>query len=269
MMALKLPFWLEMEESYLPPSDKDTFINKSIYAFLHILSRMKAQGSREKMFGISVSLQLVCVLMLILLIAISHKYIFVFIANIYILLLLSLMNGEEIIKILKVNFIVVLFSGVVLLPSVFLGNHYSIVIISAKIFATVTAVNILSHSAPWHELTGSMKRFYIPDMFIFVLDITLKYIYLLGEFSLSMLYALKIRSIGKNKDKHSALSGIAGTIFLRSVEMSQEMYSAMECRGFTGKYTYSSKIKISIANIIYLAVNGLLLFTFFYFRSYD
>jgi cobalt/nickel transport system permease protein len=268
-METKLPFWIEKEESYDPPSDKDTFINKSIYAFLRILSRMKAQGSREKKFDISVSLQLVCVLILVILIAVSHQYIFVLIANIYILLLLSFLRGEEIIKILKVDLIVVFFSCVVLLPSMILGNHYSIFIITAKVFATVTAVNILSHSAPWHALTGSMNRFYIPDMFIFVLDITLKYIYLLGEFSLNMLYALKIRSIGKNKDKHSALSGIAGTIFIRSIEMSQEMYSAMECRGFTGKYTYSRKIKISIANIIYLVVNGLLFFTFFYFRSYD
>jgi cobalt/nickel transport system permease protein len=102
-----------------------------------------------------------------------------------------------------------------------------------------------------------------------VLDITLKYIYLLGEFSLNMLYSLKVRSIGKNENKYTALSGIAGTIFIRSVEMSQEMYSAMECRGFTGEYVRSRKIKISIANIIYIAINGVLIITFFYLWSYD
>jgi cobalt/nickel transport system permease protein len=205
----------------------------------------------------------------VILIAVSHAYTFVIIATVYTMVLLSLMTGEEIIRILRISFIVVCFSFVVLFPSMVFGNHYSIVIITTKIFATVTVVNILSHSTPWHALTVSMKRFYTPDLFIFVLDITLKYIYLLGEFSLNMLYSLKVRSIGRNKNKYTALSGITGTIFIRSIEMSQEMYSAMECRGFTGEYVRSRKIKISIANIIYLAVNGVLIIIFFYLRSYD
>ena len=245
------------------------FINKSIYALLHILSRMRSQGSREKLFGVSASLQLSFTFMFVILLAVSHNHLFVVVANVYVLLLLSLMTGEEIIRILRVSVIVALFSSVILLPSMISGNHYSIVMITAKIFATVTAVNILSHAVPWHVLTGSMKRYFIPDLFIFVLDITLKYIFMLGEFSLNMLYALKVRSIGRNKNKYTALSGIAGTIFIRSIEMSQEMYSAMECRGFTGKYMRTRKVRISVANIVYIAVNGILIYTFFYLRSYD
>ena len=48
-------------------------------------------------------------------------------------------------------------------------------------------------------------------MFIFVFDITIKYIVIFGEFSLNMLYALKLRSVGKSKNKSTSLSGIIGT----------------------------------------------------------
>jgi cobalt/nickel transport system permease protein len=269
MTQCKVPAWLTKEEEYLPPSDKDTFINKSIYALLRTLSRVRSQGMRKNLLGVSPSLHLACTLIMVVLIAVSRNYSFTLVAGVFILLLLGLMKGEEIIKILKISFIVVIFSFIVLSPSLFFGNHYSIVVITTKIFATVTIVNILSHSVPWHSLTSSMKRFFVPDLFIFVLDITLKYIFMLGEFSLNMLYSLKVRSIGRNKDKYTALSGIAGTIFVRSIEMSQEMHAAMECRGFNGRYAGEKKVRISIANIIYVVINCLIVFTFLYLRSYD
>ena len=68
------------------------------------------------------------------------------------------------------------------------------------------------------------------------LDITLKYIVLLGDVCLDMLTALKLRSVGKNREKGKSLSGVLGVTFLKSREMSEEMYGAMTCRGFEGEY---------------------------------
>ena len=50
---------------------------------------------------------------------------------------------------------------------------------------------------------------------------------MLGEFTLEMLYALKLRSVGKNRNKYGSLGGIAGTLFVKSREMSEEMSGAM------------------------------------------
>jgi cobalt/nickel transport system permease protein len=269
MTQRNLPVWLSMEEKYLPPSDRDTFINKSIYGLLGILSRIRSQGVRGNMFGVSASLHLASTFVIVLIVTLSHKYLFVLVAIVYLLSFLSLLKGENIIKILKVSFIVMGFASAVLLPSFFLGNRQGSVMMITKIFVTVTSAGILSHAVPWHSLTGSMKRFFVPDIFIFVLDITLKYINMLGELSLQMLYSLRARSIGRNRNKYTALSGIAGTLFIRSVEMSQEMHSAMECRGFTGRYTGQKKVGISVANIFFIFVNGTMVFIFFYLRAYD
>ena len=105
---------------------------------------------------------------------------------------------------------------------------------------------------------------FLPDIFILVLDITIKYIVLLGEFSLNIFYSLKLRSVGKNKNKYTSLSGIAGTMFIKSKEMAEDMYSAMECRGYTGEYRIYKKFKLTFADVIYITINGVIIFTFIY-----
>jgi cobalt/nickel transport system permease protein len=182
----------------------------------------------------------------------------------YLLLALSFMPGKEIIKILKVSAVMTLFTIVIMLPSAFFGSAYSVIMIPAKVFATITAVNMLSHSTQWNHIIGALKRFFVPDLFIFVLDITIKYIVMLGEFSLEMLYALKLRSVGKNRSKYLSLSGIAGTMFIKSKEMSEEMYAAMECRGFTGEYRVYSRFRLRPADFVYIAINAGILAAFIY-----
>ena len=260
-----MPEWLLNDERYIPQTDKDTFINKSILSLLNILSRIRAQnGYRTGRFHVNAVLKLAFTAVLIVLLSLSRSFAFVIIINVYLLLSLSMMKADEILRILKVGFAVALFTFVVLLPSAFMGNYYSVLMITPKVLAAVISVNILSRSTQWNAITGALKTFFIPDVFILVLDITIKYILLLGEFSLNMLYSLKLRSVGKNNIKYASLSGVAGTMFIKSKEMAEDMYTAMECRGFTGEYRVSRKISFTFADLIFILANVLIIYTFFY-----
>lgn len=260
-----MPEWLLNDEKYDPPLDKDTFINKSILSLLGLLSRIRAQGGHKAgKFKINAVLQVAFTLLLVILLSISKNIAFVVIVNIYLLFMLSTMKADEMIKVLKVSIIVALFTFIILLPTAFMGNYYSIIMLTPKVFATVLAVNILSYSTPWRQITNALKIFFIPDIFIFVLDITLKYIVLLGEFTLNMLYALKCRSVGRNRRKYTSVSGIAGTMFIKSKEMAEEMFAAMECRGFTGEYHAVRKFAFSFSDFIYLFVNAIIFYIFIY-----
>jgi cobalt/nickel transport system permease protein len=177
-----------------------------------------------------------------------------------------MMKGNEILQILRVSLAVALFTFIILLPSAF-HSYYSITMITPKVFATVMAVSILSRSTQWNAITGALKTFFIPDLFILVLDIAIKYIMLLGEFSLNLLYSLRLRSVGKNDNKYASLSGVAGTLFIKSKEMAEDMYAAMECRGFTGEYRTGRKLGFPFGDLIYLLINALIIFTFFYLRK--
>jgi cobalt/nickel transport system permease protein len=267
LKTLVIPEWLSKDENYSPQSDKDTFINKSILSLLSILSRIRTQDLAETAkYEINAVFKVAFTFLLVTLLSLSQSYIFVIIINVYLLVILSTMDVKKIIVILKISFIMALFSFVILLPSVFWGNTYSAIMITSKVFATITAVNILSHSTRWNSITSALKWFFVPDIFIFVLDITIKYIVMLGDFALSMLYALKLRSVGKNRSKYTSLSGIGGSIFIKSKEMAEDMYNAMECRGFTGQYNVFSKFKLSVPDFMYILVNIGIISIFLYFE---
>jgi len=108
-----------------------------------------------------------------------------------------------------------------------------------------------------------MKVIKLPDIFILVLDITIKYIFILGEYSINMLYALRLRSVGRNDRKHQSIPNLMGALFLKSKEMAELTYSAMECRGFDGRYLSSWKFRMKMEYFIYSGANFLVIALFF------
>ena len=61
---------------------------------------------------------------------------------------------------------------------------------------------------------------------------------ILGNIIHNLFTAMQLRSVGKNNKKYQSIGGIMGVTFIRSAEMSREMYEAMQCRGFTDDYRW-------------------------------
>ncbi len=230
-----LPTWLEQSQQYEPKTDRDAFVDKSILSVLKVLSKIHAQLG-PKAGKAQAGIKLGFSIMLIVLLSLSRNAAFMYILLAALACRVCLLPAEQILKVLKSGLGAALFTALVLLPAGIFGNWYSLMSIAPKVFISVCTLSLLSNTTRSDALTGALRLFFIPDLFIFVLDITIKYITLLGEFSLNMLYALKLRSVGSNRDKRTSLSGIAGHLFLRSREMAQQMHEAMICRGFTGEY---------------------------------
>lgn len=264
---LEIPDWLLENENYIPQADKDTFVNKSILSLLKIIARIKTQETEQiKILNIHATLKVVFTFLLLILLSLSRSFMFIIVIAVYLLILLSILKADTIVKILKVSLGMTLFTFIIMLPAVFWGNGFSCLMITTKVFTTITAVGILSHTTKWNLIISALKSFWIPDIFILVLDITMKYIVMLGDFTLNMLYSLKLRSVGKNKSKYRSLSGIAGTMFIKSKEMAEDMYYAMECRGFSGEYHIEQRFKLKAADYIYCLINLGILLVFIYFE---
>lgn len=60
----------------------------------------------------------------------------------------------------------VLFSVLILLPSVFMGTPQTLMNITSRVYVSVTLVGILSSGTSWNKLTGSMRTFRLPSIFI-------------------------------------------------------------------------------------------------------
>ena len=251
-------------EAYEPNIDKDGFITKSAQAILGVLAKLKWNAGKDRRFSASPSLKLCYTFLFILLTACSKNYLFSLIMVAGTILALASYPASAMKQILSGTIGAVLFSIFILLPAVFMGNPQILLTIGTKVFLSVTLIGMLSAGTAWNKLTASLRAFHIPDIFIFTLDITLKYIAVLGEICMEILTSLRLRSIGQNKKKAKAFSGILGISFLKSREMADEMYAAMCCRGFVGEYKTGRKYAFRKQDIFYIfsmiAVVGLFVY---------
>ena len=155
------------------------------------------------------------------------------------LLYLCTWPARDILNIMKAGCGASVLALIILLPAMIvqpsgIRNELLVVI---KVFFSISTLSIFNHTTQWNHITGALRKLHIPGIFIFTLDITLKYIVLLGNLITDLLTSLQLRSVGKNNKKYSSIGGVMGVTFVRGTEMNQQMYEAMQCRGFTDDYS--------------------------------
>ena len=261
-----VPEWLSEKDHYIPKEEKNLYIEKSIFSLIKIVSIIRQSKNQDKLvYSINPTLKVVSIIAMILCISISRSFMYLLIIDIYVLINLFLMEKKSRKRILFKSFIFPLVTLIALIPSMFYGNIYNSLLIFQKLIITILLMNLLSHNTKWSEISKSLKFLFIPDIFIWIMDITIKYIVLLGEHSINLLFALKLRSIGVTSNKYKSLTGIMGNLFIKSYKMSEEMFHAMECRGFVGEYTTKVNLRLKKIDNLYLAINILLISLSAYF----
>lgn len=231
------PEWMKTEDNYKAVSDRDGFVGKSVLSVMGTLRLLRSSKTSYGRLGkaFPAPLKLVICLALILCCSISQNMFVTYSILATVLIHVCLLNSESLKKTVSTALLAAFISALILLPAVFLGSPQSMLTVSTKVFTSVSLIGILASTTEWNKLTSGLAAFHIPEIFIFTLDITLKYIVILGDIALDMLNALKLRSVGINKSKSSSLSGILVVTFLKSRQMADEMYDAMTCRGYGDK----------------------------------
>lgn len=263
---MKINDWLLKTDVYEPKVDKEGFLDKTILAFVGVLSKIKRDNEKYNgfIYKINPTVKLVSTFLIIIFLSLTRNVHYIFCSLAYSMICLATLDGNVIKKILKTSITIPIFTIIMLAPSLLLGNSFvNCRNLILKIFITVLMVNTFSYTTKWSDAIKSLKVFAIPDIFILVFDITIRYIYILGDFSLNMLYSLKLKSVGKNNNKRQSLSKIIGILFLKSKNMGDEMYSAMECRGFNGEFKSRHKVELHLNDYIYCAITCLMIGAFF------
>lgn len=198
------------------------------------------------------ALRLLGLIVTIVCISAASNMFFVYTTLALFLLCIAFKPGEAIIDVLKLPIVALLFTMLIMLPAILIGQPSSFLRVGTKVFITVGLVICQSRSVAYNEMIAGLRTYHVPGLVIFVLDITLKYIVMLGEVATGVLDALTLRSVGHNDDKRSASAGVMGITFLKAHDYSTEMYEAMECRGFTGEYVVPKSRVFSGTSVIYL-----------------
>lgn len=262
--------WLLKSEEYEPEDTEERFIDKSIFSFFKVINSIKKEEQGDSyIYKINVIVKMFSIVLNILLITLSRNFLFLVLLNIILFILLFSIDRSKRIRIILISLIAPLFTSIILIPTIIKGNIFRSCLLIYKMLINILLINIISTTSTRQALIRSLKFLLVPDMFIWIMELTLKYILLLAEYSFEVLQSLKIRSIGKSKGTKKSLFPIMGNMFLNSIKLSEEMICAMECRGFTGEYHYKKKVKLKSLDYIYILINLLIVLFFIISKIYE
>ena len=100
----------------------------------------------------------------------------------------------------------------------------------------VAAVLALIAVTPFSELTAALRGLHVPGSFVALLEMTYRYIGVLGEETSSMTAAYQLRGGGKRALEMRHMGAFVGSLLLRSFDRAQRVYGAMKCRGYGGAW---------------------------------
>lgn len=192
---------------------------------------------------------------LALLIAVSFSHSLWIIGAIYVLALIlalaSSIPADFFIK--RVWLALPFFTGAVALPALFITpgpalvhlplglvitktGVITVLFLLLRVSTSVSLTLLLILTTPWNTVLSALTVLRVPDVFILILGMTYRYIYLLLHIANDMFLSRKSRVVGRLNatEERRMFAAISGTLLNRSLNMSSEVYLAMQSRGFRG-----------------------------------
>lgn len=162
------------------------------------------------------------------------------------------------------------FAGVIVLPAVFLvpgpaaftitlgpitiaptvpGLTGAVLFVS-RVGVSVSLAVLLVMTTPWADLLKSLQAVRVPQLFILVLAMAYRYIFLFLHLANGMFEARKSRIVARTSgnEQRRWISGSMGGLLNRSVKMSNDVYAAMVARGFSGSIRTFAEYRMTRAD---------------------
>jgi len=135
-----------------------------------------------------------------------------------------------------------------------------------KFVLTISAALLLIATTPFPGICHALRRLGMPSLFVSQLLFLYRYIFVLAEEAMRIVRARDMRSFGAKGTGIKVFVRILGTLFLRTLERAERIYSAMLSRGFQGDIPILQPFHIKAIDLVFVAVT--ISFTFV-FRFYS
>jgi cobalt/nickel transport system permease protein len=111
------------------------------------------------------------------------------------------------------------------------------VLLVLRVGASVSLAVLLTLTTRWNTLLKALSVFRIPAVFITVLEMTYRYIFLLLQTSSEMFMARKSRTVGQanTPEQRRFVTSAMGRLLSKTHATSEEVHGAMLSRGYTGQ----------------------------------
>jgi len=169
-----------------------------------------------------------------------------------------------------------LFAGIVVIPAIFfvpgdrlfdlaLGPLHlapsipgliGAILFVARVGVSVSLAVLLVLTTPWADLLKSLQAIRVPQLFVLVLAMAYRYIFLFLHLANGMFEARKSRIVGRTcgGEQRRWIASTMGNLLNRSVKMSNDVYAAMAARGFTGSIRSYQDYRMRPVDWLFLAI---------------
>ena len=233
---------------------RSKFLSSSLKSLTRALSRALVDEETARQPGVMQSLdprvRVIGTLVLVIAVVLVHKVavLLVLFAGSVALALASAVTLRTLV--LRVWIVVLAFTGIVALPALFLtpgdlltsaggvtrqGLHTAVLLI-VRVETAVTLTTVLVLCTPWVQVLKALRAFYIPREVVMMLAMTYRYIFLLAETAAQMFESRESRRVGvlAGAEQRRVVAQTAGVLMSKSVDLSQEVFMAMQSRGYRG-----------------------------------
>ena len=131
-----------------------------------------------------------------------------------------------------------------------------------RVACSVSLVVLLTLTTPWTKLLAGLRALFIPKIFILIIGMAYRYIFLLLNSVTDMYIARKARSVGNQrsdvKEGQRFVTATAGALFGKAHALSEEVHMAMVSRGYTGDAKTLQAPAVRNGDVVFLV--GVVLF---------
>jgi cobalt/nickel transport system permease protein len=131
-------------------------------------------------------------------------------------------------------------------------------LIVMRVATSVSFVVLITLTTPWTKLLAGMRALYVPKIFILIIGMAYRYIFLLLNAVTDMYIARKARAVGNAREdvkgSQRFVSATAGSLFGKAHALSEEVHMAMVSRGYTGDAKTLKAPSIGLPDVVFLTV---------------
>ncbi len=124
-----------------------------------------------------------------------------------------------------------------------------------RVETAVTFTTLLILCTPWAHVLKALRAFRLPKEAITMLAMTHRYVFLLVETASQMFESRRSRTVGvlNSRDQRHMAVRTAGVLLSKSIGLSNEVYLAMQSRGFRGEVEILSDFHMTMWDYLGLA----------------
>jgi cobalt/nickel transport system permease protein len=138
--------------------------------------------------------------------------------------------------------------GIHMPDSIFITKQGTIaaVFLFLRVGISISLGVLLTTTTPINKLLKSLRIIGVPALFVMIIEMSYRYLFMLLNISIEMFEARNVRTVGRlsrGMQRGQVGSSIAA-LFARSMAASEEIYQAMTARCYTGEAVIADNLKI-------------------------